>query len=259
MWSSRAGLTGPGRQLRPPRVGLLVCGEVHEALRPEFGSYARCLARRLQLEREGVLVRTWQAWKGELPGSALEADAYLISGSPASVYDREPWIDQLGEFVRETWHAQRRLAGICFGHQMIHQALGGRVERASGWGLGAYPVQLRQPLAGLPGSRPLAIHAMHRDQVVTPAAGFELLAGSRFCPYYLMRHSHRILTIQGHPEFTRDFFYRFLEVAEARFDRQAVLRARRDMPCADDSNAVCGLLNHFLLGSRHFRRETCTR
>lgn len=230
---------------------------MHNALQTRFGNYGHCLIRRLQLDHPGTSVRIWQAWKGDLPANVLEADAYLVSGSPASVFDREPWIARLEHFIRNAHRARRRLLGICFGHQMIHHALGGRVERASGWGLGAYPVHLYQPVAGLPDSGTVSIYAMHRDQVITPAPGFEHLAGSDFCPYYLMRHTNRVMTIQGHPEFTRDFFYRFLDVAENRFDANAVVQARSNIPDTDDSEATCRLLNHFLLASSETGREKC--
>jgi len=253
--SSRTPCRWQGTQQQPTRVGLLLCGDVHDALQSGFGDYAQCLVKRLRLDNPGAEIRTWRAWKGELPDDVRDADAYLVSGSPASVFDREHWIERLGSFIRGAHSAHRRLLGICFGHQMIHQALGGHVERAAGWGLGIYPVHLYQRIAGLPDSRPVALYAMHRDQVVTPAEGFELLGGSKFCPYYLMRHTDRVLTIQGHPEFTGDFFHQFLNVAEAKFDGKALAQARREMRDSDDSDATCQLLNQFLLGMNETGRE----
>ena len=235
------------RHERPVYIGLLLCGDVHDALQPRFGNYAQCLIKRLQLDVKGIRVKSWQVWKGELPENVMQADAYLVSGSPASVYDTEPWIERLGSFLRFAHQARRRLLGICFGHQMIHQALGGRVEPASGWGLGLYPVQLYQKLACLPDTESIALYAMHRDQVVIPAEGFEHLGGSEFCPYYLMRHTNRVLTLQGHPEFTREFFSQFLKVAEAKFDARSVIQAKKGMQVVDDSDLTCQLLNHFLL------------
>lgn len=231
------------------RLGLLLCGDVHTALQPMFDNYAGCLIERLQLRNAHIEVRLWHAWKGELPDKVTDADAYLVGGSPASVFDRERWIDQLGSFIRQAHSARRRLVGICFGHQMIHHALGGRVERAdAGWGLGIYPINLSRQIAGLSSKNSVALYAMHQDQVITPAEGFELLGGSEFCPHYMMSHADRVLTIQGHPEFTHNFFAEFLKLAESRFDEKSVARARLGMLGADDGEAVCQMLNGFVLG-----------
>lgn len=233
----------------PVRIGLLLCGEVHDALQPRFGSYAHCLVDRLRLNRPGVEVKVWQAWKGQLPGDVMGADAYLISGSPASVFDQQPWVLQLADFVRRAHSARRRLLGICFGHQMIHHALGGRVERTSGWGLGLHQVHLHRPTRGLPRARPVQLYAMHRDQVVTPAEDFEHLGASDHCPWYLTRRTDQVLTIQGHPEFTPEFFRQFLDVAKAKFGADAVARARRSISDTEDGDLTCQLLNRFLLNN----------
>ncbi|MDY0249279.1 MAG: type 1 glutamine amidotransferase [Pseudomonas sp.] len=245
---------------RPIRIGLLLCGNVHAALQPVFGSYEHCLINKLQLHGRHVEIKVWRAWQNELPYSVAEADAYVVSGSPASVLDREYWIDLLGAFIRRAHSANRRLLGICFGHQMIHHALGGKVARAStGWGLGVYSIQLYHKITSLASCESIALFAMHRDQVIVPAEGFDHLGGNAFCPYYLLSHTDNILTIQGHPEFTRHFFDAFLTVTATQFDANTVTNARLSMQKNDDSDVICGVINRFLLGRLLPTREICAQ
>ena len=230
------------------RIGLLLCGETPEALQPEFGTYADCLTKRFQLYGSQAQVRSWHVWQGEMPDDVLAADAYVVGGSPASVMDRAVWIDRLSGFIRQAHRARRRLLGICFGHQVIHHALGGMVERAAGgWGLGVYPVQVCHSLPGLAPRKTLTLPAMHRDQVVRPAMGLRRYAGTDICPYYLMGHTTKILTIQGHPEFTTDFLRAFLHVARDRFDVDVLARATSSLKTPTDSLAMCQAINRFLL------------
>ena len=95
------------------------------------------------------------------------------------------------------------MIGICFGHQIIAQALGGRVEKsAKGWGLGvhSYAGDLKGPLPG-----PLMLQAFHQDQVTEPPEGAVVLAGSEFCPAGALLYPGFAVTIQGHPEFDHAF------------------------------------------------------
>lgn len=236
------------RQQGPLRIGLLLCGDTPETLQPRFGSYADCLIQRFQLTGPRIHVRTWRAWHGELPDHIHAADAYVVGGSPASVLDQEDWIERLGAFIRQAHRAEKRLLGICFGHQLIHHALGGKVSRAAkGWGLGVYSVDLDHPMPGLAPRKAIALRAMHRDQVVRPAFGLARYAGTDFCPYYLTGRANSVLTVQGHPEFTSDFFHAFLYEIRSRFDDDEFGRAVSSLEKPTDSQVVCQSINQFLL------------
>lgn len=247
-------------QQRPISIGLLLCGDLHLALQPVFGNYAQCLVNKFQLQGVQVEIKVWRVWQNELPDSVMEADAYVVSGSSASVFDNESWIDRLGDFICRAHNKNRRLLGICFGHQMIHHALGGKVERASaGWGLGIYPIKLYRKITSLPQCDSIALFAMHRDQVIVPAEGFDHLGGNEFCPYYLLSQTDRVLTIQGHPEFTCHFFNAFLTVAGTKFDAHTVVQARLSMQENDDSDAICRLVNDFLLDRLRPMGDICVQ
>src|SRR5439155_13318902 len=96
---------------------------------------------------------------GVFPKSAVECDAWLATGSRYSVYDGEPWIGQLCDFVGDVGAAEAPFAGICFGHQLLAQAVGGSVAKApGGWGAGRHTINFND--AG-----EWSLLFMHQDQV----------------------------------------------------------------------------------------------
>ena len=66
------------------------------------------------------------------PEGIHDADGWLITGSRHGAYEDHPWIPPLEEFIRDAYAAQVPLVGICFGHQIIAQAMGGKVEKYQG-------------------------------------------------------------------------------------------------------------------------------
>jgi GMP synthase (glutamine-hydrolysing) len=117
------------------RIGILETGEVNPALRPVHGTYPEMFAR--LLDGHGFEFRTWSVLNGELPRAVDEADGWLITGSRFGAYEDHAWIAPLEGFIREVAAARRPMAGICFGHQIMAQALGGAVARSDkGWGIG---------------------------------------------------------------------------------------------------------------------------
>lgn len=145
--------------------------------------------------------------QGEYPDDIDSADAYLVTGSKSSVYDDKPWIARLLEFVRELHRRRKKLVGICFGHQLVAQALGGKVEKSGkGWGVGLHTHRFASQPSWHDGGDPdLDILVSHQDQVLEVADGAAVLAGSEFCENAVCQVDDHILTFQGHPEFVTDY------------------------------------------------------
>jgi len=180
------------------RVGLLMCDHVDAQFRGVTGGdyddmFAALLAPSPVADVEFV---TYDVVGGELPTAAMECDAWLLTGSRFSAYDDEAWIHALGAFVRDLHAANAPTVGICFGHQLLAHALGGRVERAAtGWGVGAQLVD---------GKLPGRLLFMHQDQVVELPDGAETMGIAAHCPIAAFSFGS-VLGIQGHPEFTTEY------------------------------------------------------
>lgn len=188
-------------------LGILQCDSVRAELQPAFGDYPDMFRTLLTTEAVAPAFDVYDLTRGQLPDSLAECDAWLFTGSKWSVYDPDPWIHDAHELARAL-HAERRpTIGICFGHQLIARALGGRVEKAeSGWGVGVHTMRIldRRPWMD-PARQMLSLLVSHQDQVVEPPAEAERLAGHEFCPHDMFQIGGHILTFQGHPEFAKGY------------------------------------------------------
>ncbi len=145
---------------------------------------------------------TYYVAEGEMPASLDECDAWLITGSPCSVYEDLPWIPVLEDFIRRAFAAASPQVGVCFGHQVAARALGGHVARAeTGWVLGRHHLYVnveRDWMTERPGE--YTLHYINQDQVIDLPPGVDLLGESPRCPNALYEAEGRLLCIQPHPE-----------------------------------------------------------
>ena len=178
------------------RVGLLQTGRSPDAIRPAHGDYD-ALFRQL-LAGRGFEFRTYAALDGALPRTLDEADAWLITGSKFGAYEDHPWIPPLEDFLRRAYSADMPIAGICFGHQILAQALGGKVEKfAGGWSVGTAEYVIE--------GTPRRLLAWHQDQVTRLPDAATVIGASDFCAHAVLSYGPRVFTLQPHPEFTPAF------------------------------------------------------
>lgn len=177
-------------------IGILQTGLAPDALAPRFGEYPAMFQR--LLAGHGFTFRTYAVVNGELPASASECDGWLITGSRHGAYENHPWIAPLEQLIRDAFAAHVPVVGICFGHQIVAQAMGGRVQKYSdGWAVGATDYDF--------GGESITLNAWHQDQVVTLPPGAEVIASNAFCANAALLYDDRALTIQAHPEYGPDF------------------------------------------------------
>ncbi|KAI0161834.1 class I glutamine amidotransferase-like protein [Hypoxylon sp. FL1284] len=141
-------------------------------------------------------------------------DAVLVSGSKHSAFENDAWIERLVAYVRRCLEGGRvRVVGVCFGHQIVGRALGATVARnVRGWEISVTQCDLSDEGKKLFGLEKLAIHQMHRDAVFSLPPGAVALARTDVCAIQSMYQPGRLLTVQGHPEFTADMVEEILEL-----------------------------------------------
>jgi GMP synthase-like glutamine amidotransferase len=156
----------------------------------------------------------YEVSNGDFPESPEVCDAFLVPGSIKGVYDSDPWIGELLDFVKRIYQAQRKLVGICFGHQVIAHALGGHASKSEkGWGLGLKEFSITKKKSWMvPILDNCKLYFTHQDQVMILPSRAELLGTSDFCSNNIYCIGNRVLGIQGHPEYTLKRMYKILEL-----------------------------------------------
>ncbi|WED42083.1 glutamine amidotransferase-related protein [Legionella cardiaca] len=194
-------------------IGILLCDHVGEKFIAEHGQYPDMVAKLLHQADPTLTFSVYEVKQDKFPSDIDEADAYLISGSRHGVNDGLPWISNLEHFILRLHNAQKKVIGICFGHQLIAKALGGKVVvAAKGWGIGMSINKITQQKPWMfPQQNDLNLLVSHQEQVVELPIGAEVLAHSEFCPFYMLQISNHLLTVQGHPEFSKAYSQALME------------------------------------------------
>ncbi|WP_226782527.1 type 1 glutamine amidotransferase [Oceaniglobus trochenteri] len=224
-------------------IGILQTGLAPDALKPQTGDYPGMFAR--LLDGHGLTFTTWVVCEGEMPAGIDAADGWLITGSKHGAYEDLPWIAPLEGFIRDVHAAGRPMIGICFGHQIIAQALGGRVEKfAGGWAVGNTTYQVD--------GKTYHMNAWHQDQVVQVPPGARVAGHSDFCANAALAYGDTIFTVQPHPEFNADFIEGLINTRGRGVVPDTLLHKATDGLNEPLDNAAMGdLLARFLKAGAH--------
>ena len=197
----------------------------------------------------GALIR--ETTGADWPGSWLEFDCrtgepfpdpagvagFVVTGSSASVTERADWMLRTEAYLKKAVSEGASVLGICFGHQLIAQALGGRVEKnPRGREIGTTDVELvaSDPLLD-DAEHPFVANMTHVDSVIEPPKAARLLACTRRDPHSALRFGERVWGVQFHPEIDGDVMRKYISarrelIDEEGLDAAAILAAARDTP-----------------------------
>jgi len=236
------------------RIGILQTGDAPDELIEQHGNYNEMFERLLGQNHADFEFQVFRVLDGQLPDNVELNDGWLITGSRFSAYGKQPWIPALKDFIRQIVDAGQPLVGICFGHQIIAEALGGRVEKSDkGWGLGVDTYRLA-PGASIDDQEQIMLNIFHQDQIVELPPGAEVYASSDFCEYAGMVIGDQVLTIQAHPEFRAEFNRQLLEARKTSVIpgdlANTAIEALREQDAQEDSDRFGAKLSDFFKSHR---------
>ena len=178
------------------RIGILQTGIAPDSLKADFGDYPAFFET--LLAGNEFKFTTYVVVNNDFPPDVQAADGWLITGSRHGAYENHAFITPLEDFIRSAAAGKVPMVGVCFGHQIMAQALGGKVEKFSGgWSVGANDYDFE--------GQTVTLNAWHQDQVTSVPKGAKIIAHSPFCAVAGLAYGTHGLSVQAHPEFSSEF------------------------------------------------------
>lgn len=233
------------------KLTILQTGAIPAPLAGRFEPYPRMFEAMFDTIGQNFSYETVVVFEGAPLPDPATLEGIVITGSAAGVYEDHFWLEPLRGFIRAAYAQRTPMLGICFGHQIMADALGGDVRKSEkGWGLGRHSYEVRQRpgfMAAAPAS--LAVACSHQDQVIVPPEEAEVILASAFTPNAgLAYRNGAALSFQPHPEFTDDYALALVELRRGRAPDEVVETALNSVAKPSDSLEVARYLGQFFRG-----------
>lgn len=224
------------------KIGILQTGMVREELAGKYGEHPDMF--KTLLDGHDFEFETFPVVKNIFPNSIDLCQGWLLTGSKHGAYEDHPWIPPLEDLIREIYAANIPMVGICFGHQIMAQALGGKVIQYHGqWGLGSQ-------VYTHPDGSTSTLLAMHQDQVVEKPPEAEIIASNDFCKMAALAYKNRALSFQPHPEFTNEYMSELTQnLSGVTIPEEQAKAAMENMHLANDAHAYAQRIAQFFKGA----------
>lgn len=205
-----------------PKVVILKTGSTYPRVREQFGDFDAWFVRGLSADLDLTIADVTVA---PPPGQPTDWDGIVITGSPAMVSEQAEWSEAAAAWVRQAVTNDVLLLGVCYGHQLLAHALGGKVGyHPEGRETGTKHIclldeALHDPLFGQLPAR-FAAQLTHKQSVLELPSGAVLLAQSAFEPHQAFRAGNSAWGVQFHPEFTDQIMEAYLEVQSPELEQE---------------------------------------
>ncbi|MBV8805427.1 MAG: hypothetical protein JO042_10275 [Sinobacteraceae bacterium] len=223
-------------------IALLVTGAPPDQLISRFGRYPDMFARLLG---PGFIDDIYEVGRNAYPAGPDAHDAYLITGSAVGVYDDLPWIERLKQFLVSA-KGKTKLVGICFGHQVMAEAFGGRVVKShKGWAIGLQDYAMIGQPSWSDGTQHITVPASHQDQVIELPPRSRVVTSNSFCEIAGLEYlDQRAISFQFHPEFEPAYMAALIGAKPERSKNPAAAIAALERP--NDRQRVAQWIRDFL-------------
>jgi GMP synthase-like glutamine amidotransferase len=234
------------------RVTIIETGLISQRQRERHGSFPQMFERMIGAADASIAFDVVSVVASEPLPDPKALEAILITGSSAGVYDRLEWIAPLEEFVCAAFESKIPMVGICFGHQLMAQALGGIVRQSEkGWGIGRHVYDIA-PDNGVIHGEHIALACSHQDQVIEPPRGAKTFMSSDFTPHAgLLYGNGTALSVQPHPEFSVSFAHLCCEMREGKAPDGVVAAAKASLGLPLENARMGETITRFLSKGSH--------
>ncbi|MCD7058902.1 glutamine amidotransferase-related protein [Pelagibacterium xiamenense] len=231
------------------KLTIIRTGGVPAPLADQYPSYPAMFQGMFERDGAKLAYETVELDAGAPLPDPESLDAILITGSAYGVYDDVAWMEPLRAFIRGAHAARTKMVGICFGHQVIADALGGDVRKSEkGWGLGrhTYQIACRPPFLDAPRAS-LSVACSHQDQVITPPEGARVVLSSEFTPNAGLHYANgTTLSFQPHPEFSDEYALQLVRLRKGLAEDAVIEKAKASFAKPSDSPLLTRAISRFL-------------